>query len=57
MDGEKSEFYQSKADELRAIADEMTLANARLPLLWMARKFRQLADRMRGHEQERQFAE
>jgi hypothetical protein len=57
MDGEKSEFYQRKADEFRAIAEGMTLANARLQLLWMARKFQSLADRMRGREQERQAAD
>jgi len=57
MDGEKSEFYQRKADEFRAIADGMTLANARLQLLWMAQKFQRLAERMRGREQERQAAD
>ena len=57
MDGGKSEFYQRKADEFRAIADGMTLANARLQLLWMARQFERLADRIKGRDQERQAAD
>ena len=57
MDGEKSEFYERKADEFRAIAETMRLTNARLQLLWMARKFQALAERMRGREQERQAAD
>ena len=57
MDGDKSEFYQSKADEFRAVAGKMRLANARLQLLWMARKFERVAERMRGREQERQAAD
>ena len=57
MDGEKSEFYRRKADEFRAVADKMRLANARLQLLWMARKFERWAERMRGREQERQAAD
>ncbi len=57
MDGEKSDFYRRKADEFRAVAENMGLANARLQLLWMARKFQSLAERMRGQEQERQAAD
>ena len=57
MDGEKNEFYQQKTAEFRAIADGMTLANARLQLLWMARKFEQLAERIGGRERERQAAD
>ena len=57
MDGEKSEFYERKAEEFRAVAEKMSLANARLQLLWMARKFQSLAERMRGQEQERQAAD
>ena len=57
MDGEKSEFYERKADEFRAVAETMRLTNARLQLLWMARKFERLAERMRGGEQERQAAD
>jgi hypothetical protein len=57
MDGDKSEFYQRKADEFRTVADRMRLASARLQLLWMAQKFERLAERMRGREQERQAAD
>ena len=57
MDGEKSEFYRRKADEFRAVAETMRLTNARLQLLWMARQFQRLAERMRGREQERQAAD
>ena len=57
VDGEKSEFYQRKAAEFRSIADKMRLANARLQLLWMARKFERLAERMKGRDQERQAAD
>jgi hypothetical protein len=46
-----------KAEEFRAVADKMSLGNARLQLLWMARKFQSLAERMRGQEQERQAAD
>ena len=53
----KSEFYQDKADEFRAVASKMRLTNARLQLLWMARQFERLAERMRGREQERQAAD
>jgi len=57
MDVEKSEFYQRKAAEFRAIADGMRLTGARLQLLWMAKKFQSLAERIRGQEQERQAAD
>ena len=57
MDREKSEFYQRKADEFRAVADRMRLASARLQLLWMAQKFERLAEQMRGREQARQAAD
>ena len=57
MDGDKSDFYQRKADEFRAAADRMRLTNARLQLLWMARKFERLAERIGGREQERQAAD
>jgi len=57
MDAEKSEFYQRKADEFRSVADGMTLANARLQLLWMARQFERLAERMKGRDRERQAAD
>ena len=57
MDGDKSEFYRRKADEFRRVAERMTLANARLQLLWMARKFERLAEKMRAWEQERQAAD
>jgi hypothetical protein len=57
MDAEKSEFYWRKADEFRAVAEKMRLTTARLQLLWMARKFESLAERMRGREQERQAAD
>ena len=57
MDGEKSEFYRRKADEFRSVAERMTLANARLQLLWMARKFERLAEQMSGRDLERQAAD
>ena len=57
MDGDKSEFYRRKADEFRSVAERMALANARLQLLWMARKFERLAERMHGREQERLAAD
>jgi hypothetical protein len=57
MDAEKSEFYWRKAAEFRSVAEGMTLANARLQLLWMARKFEQLVERTRVEERERQAAD
>ena len=57
MDGDKSEFYQGKADEFRAVAEKMRLANARLQLLWMAQKFERLAERISEREQQRQAAD
>jgi len=53
----RASFYQRKAAEFRAAAAKIRLANARLQLLWMARKFEQLAQRLRGREQERQAAD
>jgi hypothetical protein len=46
-----------KAEEFRAVADKMSLGNARLQLLWMARKFEQLVERTRVEERERQAAD
>ena len=57
LDGEKSEFYRRKAEEFRDVALRMRLPNARLQLLWMARQFERIADRIRGREQERQAAD
>ena len=57
MAGDKSDFYQRKADEFRDVALRMRLPNARLQLLWMARQFERIADRLRGREQERQAAD
>ena len=57
LDGEKSEFYQRKADEFRDVAQRMRLPNARLQLLWMARQFERIAERIGEREQERQAAD
>ena len=57
MDGEKSDLYRRKADEFRAVAETMRLTNARVQLLWMARKFELLAERMSGRDQQRQAAD
>jgi len=56
-DGDKSDFYQRKADELRRVAERMQLSSARLQLLTMARSFLRAAERVRGKDQERQAAD
>ena len=56
-DGEKSDFYERKADELRATAGTMRLASARPQLLTMARSFLRVAERIKGKEQQRQAAD